>query len=206
MAEALTYSSLVSDVQLYAERYDQPFIAQIPRFIMLAENRLASEIRGLGFLRSVSFTMSIGDSVYEKPARWRETSSLSITTANERKYLFHRGYQYNRAYWPDSSLTAEPAFYSDYDYEHLLVVPTPDVAYVSELLYYERPIPLSENDQTNWTTRYAPQLLLYATLLEAQPFLKQTERMQQFQELYERAKASIMQEQLSKLSDNANRR
>ena len=36
-AEALTYDSLVSDVQVYSERSDDVFVNQIPRFIMLAE-------------------------------------------------------------------------------------------------------------------------------------------------------------------------
>jgi len=39
MAEGMTYDSLVSDVELYAERHDAEFIDQIPRFIMMAENR-----------------------------------------------------------------------------------------------------------------------------------------------------------------------
>lgn len=206
MPEALTYSSLISDVQLYAERSDQPFVSQIPRFVMLAENRLASEIRGLGFLRSVNFSTEVGSSVYEKPSRWRETASLSILVNSERKYLLNREYQYCRSYWPDSSIQDEPEYYSDYDYEHYLIVPTPDSEYTCELMYFERPTPLSEDNETNWTTRYAPQLLLYATLLEAQPFLKQSERMKEFQELYERAKNSLINEQTSKMSDNSSRR
>jgi len=39
MAATTTYSQLVEDVKQYAERFDHPFIAQIPRFIALAENR-----------------------------------------------------------------------------------------------------------------------------------------------------------------------
>jgi hypothetical protein len=205
MAEALTYTSLVSDIQNYAERSDDPFVAQIPRLIMLAENRIATEVKGLGYVRPVNFSTAIGDYIYEKPARWRETLSLSILTADGRKYLYPRTYEYCRMYWPNNDVTAEPEFYADYDYEHFLMVAAPDEVYPCELLYHERPEPLSEANQTNWTTRYAPQLMLYATLLEAQPFLKRAERLQEFQGLYDRAMAAIKQENTVRESDSSMR-
>ena len=204
MAEALTYDSLVSDIQLYAERSDEPFVTQIPRFIMLAENRLASEAKGLGFLRVSSFTLSAA--LTDKPARWRETKQLMITNSAGVKALYSRGYAYCRTYWPDQALLAEPKFYADYDYEHFLVVPTPDQSYTAEISYYEKPTPLSSTDKTNWTTQYAPQLLLYACLLEAQPFLKLPERIAEFQTLYDRALQALKGEDVSRISDAASNR
>jgi hypothetical protein len=56
------------------------------------------------------------------------------------------------------------------------VGPTPDVAYNFEVLYYERAQPLDSSNQTNWFTIYAPQALLYGTLLQAMPFLKNDDR------------------------------
>jgi hypothetical protein len=66
--------------------------------------------------------------------------------------------------------------------------------YDFELAYYERPEPLSDTNQTNWLTQYAPQLLLYGSLLEAQPFLKRPERVAEFQALYDRALQGVSQE------------
>lgn len=192
MAEALTYTSLLSDVQVYAERDDSPFVVQIPRFVMLAENRIATEARGLGLQKYVTGTLN--GSTIAKPARWRETISFNVTIASERVFLQPRTYDYCRAFCPDSSVTGSPRFYADYGYEHFLVVPTPSSAYGFELAYYERPEPLSTSNETNWTTQYAPQLLLYATLLEAQPFLKRPERIAEFQALYDRALQGIAQE------------
>ena len=204
MAEALTYDSLVSDIQLYAERSDAPFVTQIPRFIMLAENRLASEAKGLGFLKVATDTLSTA--TFTKPERWRETSSLSITTSAGVKFLYSRDYTYCRTYWPDQALTGVPKFYADYDYTNMLVVPTPDQTYNVELVYYERPLPLSSLNDTNWTTQYAPQLLLYATLLEAQPFLKLPERIAEFQAMYDRALQGLKGEDMSRLSDASSNR
>ncbi len=193
MAEALTYTSLLSDVQTYVERDDAPFVTQIPRFVMLAENRLASEVRGLGIQRYVTGTFSSNQ--LAKPARWRETISFNFTNAaGERVFLQPRTYDYCRAFWPTPATTGVPRYYADYSYEYFLIVPTPSSAFAFELSYYERPEPLSSSNETNWFTQYAPQLLLYATLLEAQPFLKRPERAAEFQALYDRALQGIAQE------------
>ena len=203
MPEALTYDSLISDVQLYAERNDAEFLAQIPRFVMLAENRLSSEVKSLGFIRATNLTLTANDYIYEKPARWRQTASLSILTVNDRSFLKQRSFQYLQTYWPNSVSVDVPTFYSDYDYEHFVVAPTPDLNYSATLLYYERPLPLDSTNQTNWTTQYAPQLLLYATLLEAQPFLKMPERIQEFQVMYDRALAAITNEEVTRSKDSS---
>lgn len=200
MAETMTYSQLLEDVQVYAERNDKPFIAQIPRFVMLAENRIATEVKGLGFVRFVSSQFVNGNPVIKKPARWRETASFSaVDSAGKRHFVKQRSYTYCRTYSASGLQTEIPKYYADYDYEHLFVAPTPFVGLpvepaTFELSYFERPQPLAEDNQVNWTTQYAPQLLLYATLLEAQPFLKRPERTSEFQALFDRAAAAVKNE------------
>lgn len=184
MATTMTFATLKEDVQRYLERgatlaSDPVVYEQIPRLINLAERRIARELKVQGFINVVTSTLVPGQSVYDKPDRWRDTISINIGTGTgntSRKTLFTREYEYLRAYWPDESQRAEPIFYSDYDYNHWLVVPTPDAAYPMEVLYYELPPLLDDTTQTNWLSEYAPQLLLYGTLLEATPFLKNDER------------------------------
>lgn len=201
MAESMTYNLLKQDIQGYAERSDSPFIEQIPRFIMMAENRIASEVRGLGYLRFVNSAMNVGNNTIEKPARWRETGSFSIVTSNDEVvFLTQRGYTFCRSYWPNPALTDVPKHYGDYAYEHFIIVPTPADNYSFELGYFERPVPLDDTNQTNWTTQYAPQLLLYASLLEAQPYLKLTQRIAEFQALYDRAAAAVDMEAQRRLA------
>jgi hypothetical protein len=199
---SMTYSSLLEDISTYAERSDNPFLDQRARFVMLAENRIASEIRGLGSMSFVQSELSTGSPILDKPSRWRETISFTITLADgSKKILMPREYQYLRAFWPDQSAVGEPRFYADYDYGHFYIAATPDDDYAFELAYYERPEPLSDENQTNWFTQYAPQLLLYASLLEAQPFLKLDGRTQQFQALYDRAVQAIGNESMRRMSD-----
>lgn len=197
--EAMTYDSLVTDIENYVERNDAPFVTQVPRFIMMAENRIASESKPLGFVRTV--TGSIVSNTQAKPSRWRMTKSFSMLNGSERSYLFERSYEYCRTFAPTSGLTGVPRYYADYDYEHFFIAPTPDAGYDFELQYFERPEPLSTDNQTNWTTQYAPQLLLYAALMEAMPFLKTSERIPEFQGLYDRAMSAITGEDQQRATD-----
>ena len=71
------------------------------------------------------------------------------------------------------------------------------------MLYYELPPLLDDAVQTNWLTEYAPQLLLYGTLLEATPFLKNDERIPVWQNMYDRAAAMLNGEDLTKILDRA---
>ena len=211
MATTMTFTTLKQDVQRYLERgntlaSDPIVFEQIPRLINLAERRIARELKIEGFINVVTGTLSSGQSVYPKPDRWRDTVSLSSGTGagnNTRKVLFARVYEYLRSYWPNSLETDTPLFYSDYDYSHWLLAPTPDAEYPFEILYYELPPLLDESVQTNWITEYAPQLLLYGTLVEATPFLKNDERIPVWQSMYDRAAAMLNGEDLAKILDRS---
>ena len=202
MTEAMTYTSLLEDVQVYCERSDEPFLTQIPRLVMMAENRIASSVRGLGMLKFANTTLDQGTATYVKPARWRETASFSyVNTAGKRIYLKERGYEYCRVYWPTVATQGEPKYYANYDFENFLIVATPNADYPAEFCYYERPEPLSAIHETSWTTQYAPQLLLYGTLLEAQPFLKRPERIAEFRAFYDEAVANVAKESTRRAQD-----
>ncbi len=211
MATNTTYETLKQDVRRYLERgstlaSDAVVFEQIPRLINLAERRIALELKIQGFINVVTGTLSQGVSVYQKPDRWRDTISMNFGTGasnNTRKPLFTRDYEYLRSYWPDSTAQDEPEFYGDYDYSHWLVAPTPDADYPYEVLYYQLLPLLDDETQSNWLTEYAPQALLYATLLEATPFLKNDERIPVWQQMYDRAAGALNGEDIAKILDRA---
>lgn len=186
MAAAMTYDSLVTDIIAYAERTDAAYETQVPRFIMLTEQKIAMEVRNLGYIKYVTGNFPVADPSFAKPARWRQTVSFNYTDpiTNKRVYLYPRSYDYCRTYWPNPVLTDKPVYYADYDYEHYFISPTPAAGYALEISYHERPQPLDVTNQTNWTTQYAPQLLLYGCMVEAMTFLKNMDKVQLWQGLY----------------------
>ena len=204
MSYVMTYDSLLVDVRRYLERgftqaSDQIVYDQLPRLITLGERRIARELKIEGFIRPVTTPLSVGVSTYMKPDRWRDTVSMTIDGTP----IFARSYEYCRSYWPAPAETGKPQFYADYDYQHWLITPTPDAAYNLEILYYEQPPLLGDDLQTNWLTQYAPDVLLYATLLEATPFLKNDERVGVWQAMYDRAAKALSGEDLGRIMDRS---
>jgi len=200
-AAVMTYNSLVADVQSYLERTDTATVEKIPTFIMLAEQSLAADIKFLGNLTVNNSTMVISSSVIAKPARWRKTVSMNVTVAGVKQPILLRKYEYLREYWPDVAETGVPAYYADYDYTHWLVAPTPAAAYTFEVLYYERVQPLDSSNQSNWFTEYAPQALLYGSLLQAMPFLKNDSRTALWQQMYAQYIGTLKTEDITRIAD-----
>ena len=197
----MTYDSLTYYVLQYLERSDQATINAIPTFITLAEFEIAQEIKTLGQLQVSESTMTIGNPVLAKPARWRKTVSMNITdSTGNRTPVLLRKYEYLTNYWPNNTSTSMPLFYSDTDWDHWYLAPTPDKAYSFEVLYYERIAPLSSTNQTNWLTQNAPTAMLFGTLLQAMPFLKNDQR-QIFQQKYLEAIKSLKDEDISRIPD-----
>ena len=200
-ASVMTYDSLVENIQSYLERTDSATLDRIPQFIMLAEQIIASEIKFLGNLVVVGSNMVLGEATIAKPARWRKTVSMNVTVAGDRQPVLLRTYEYLREYWPNPSSTDVPLFYCDYDFEHWLIAPTPAAAYSYEVLYYERNQPLDSTNQSNWFTEYAPQALLYGSLLQAMPFLKNDERIPMWQSQYDKIIAVLQNENAVRIAD-----
>lgn len=183
-AAVMTYSSLYDDIASYLERTDQATIDKIPTFIMLAEQVIASQLKFLGNLTVQASTFTTSEPVIAKPGRWHKTVSMNVTVDGKRQPVFLRKYEYLRNYWPNPVETGTPLFYCDYDYQHWFVAPTPALPYAFEVVYYERAQPLDSSNQSNWFTQYAPQALLYGSLLQAMPFLKNDDRIPMWEKQY----------------------
>jgi hypothetical protein len=200
-AAVMTYDSLVQDIQQYLERNDAATVSKIPLFIMLCEQKLASDIKFLGNLIVNTSTMVQGQPVIDKPARWRKTVSMNVTVGGTKQPVLLRKYEYLREYWPVATDQSVPKYYCDYDYTHWLIAPTPDSAYTFEVLYYERAQPLDSSNQTNWFTQYAPQAMLYGSLLQAMPFIKNDGRIAVWKQEYAEIVAALKSEDLTRIVD-----
>ena len=199
----MTYDNLTTMVLQYLERTDQATINAIPTFITLAEFEIAQEIKTLGQMAVATATMSPNNPVLAKPARWRKTVSMTLTKPDgTQQPVFLRKLEYLENYWPNASQTDVPKFYADSDYQHWYLAPTPDQAYSFEVLYYERIQPLSSVNQTNWLTQYAPNAMLYGTLLQAMLFLKNDNRAV-FQQKYSEAINALKTEDVARVGDRS---
>jgi|TARA_R110002020_G_scaffold57006_2_gene157148 hypothetical protein len=186
----------------FTQASDQIVFDQLPRLITLAERRIARELKIEGFIRAVTTPLAVGVATYLKPDRWRDTVSMTVGGSS----IFTRSYEYCRNYWPNEAETGKPQFYANYDYQHWLITPTPSAVQTLEVIYYEQPALLGDDFQSNWLTEYAPEVLLYASLLEATPFLKNDERVQMWQALYDRSAQALNGQDLGRILDRSAQR
>lgn len=209
MPTATTFNSLVADVTAYLERgvvNDPRVYEQIPKLINLAERRIAKDLKIQGQISVVSGTWDANDYVLEKPERWRETVSISIGTGTgneEHQPVNARGLEFIRAVYPNPRKTGTPRYYANYDFDHWLIAPTPDVDYPVEVIYYALPPLLDDSTQTNWCSEYMPDALLYGTLLAAAPFLQNDERIPTWKQFYTEAVGSTDAEDTRRMADRA---
>lgn len=196
----MTYDSLTSTVLQYLERKDKAVVDAVPTFITLAEFEIAEQVKTLGQLQVVESTMTADNPLLQKPARWRKTVSMNVTVAGKKRPILLRKYEYLKNYWPDAGQADVPEYYADTDWDHWYLAPTPDDDYAFEVLYYERISPLSSTNQTNWLTQNAPNAMLFGTLLQAMPFLKNDQRTI-FQQKYTESLQALKGEDVSRVGD-----
>lgn len=205
MAFVLTYNTLTTAVKDYLERNDANLVSQIPLFIMLGERRIARDLKILGLKTADTAALIVGDGSIRKPTRWLNDASFNIgigTGNNTRKYLLLRPIEWCRLYWPDPTQTGEPKYYAtDYNYNFWFVFPTPDFAYPYEALYFETPELIDETTSTNFLTGNIPEIFIYATLLEANLYLKNNDLTASWQQRYDLALKSVGIEDIKRIQD-----
>jgi len=212
MPTSLTFNNLQAQIVAYLEKggaNDTTVSSYLPNIINQAERRIARELKLLGFINPVQSNLVAGSYIVAKPSDWRQTVSINVeygtgSTGGTNVLwnpLLPRAQEYVRAYNRDVTVQGPPKFYADYDYGNWIIAPTPDFAYPFEVIYYQLPPLLDATTQTNWTSTYAPNLLLYSCLLECEPFIKEDERMPVWQQLYDRELAAMNGEDQNKILD-----
>lgn len=209
MAFVLTYSTLINQIQNYAECTDAEFINTLDTFITLAQDRITKDAKTLGAELYVQSSFTPNVSVLQKPALWRNTITFNVGNGidnNTRNQLELRSYEFCREYNRNDTVTGLPIYFCDYGYNNWLVTPTPDQAYPFEIAYLQEFAPLDITHQTNWLTQNAPQVLLYACMLEAMFYQKDQEQSAMWEDRYTKALGTLVVEDKNRITDRYSQR
>ena len=192
----MTYSSLKTDIQTWAENTGTDFTNQLDTFIDNTQTKLSREIDPVGFNENVTSSMSVGDRFITLPSSIEPMliNYLNIIVNDDRTFLEIKPIEYLQEYWPDSSLKDQPRYFANFNDTTLYVAPTPDQAYVMELGYQGKINPLSNTNTTNWYTENASDALLYGSLSEANLFTKNMEDYNIYKQKYVESVAAINNE------------
>ena len=177
-----TYSDLKTTVANYLARTD--LTTQIPDFIRFAELRLRRELRIRQMLKSVTTTTTGGDPTVALPSDFLETRDFYVSTNPIQPLTYASPAIFSRN--TNTTQSGKPLNYTILASEFKLS-PVPDSNYTLEMLYYASPVFMDDTVSSNVFMANAPDALLYASLLEAEPYLMNDARINTWGSLYDRA-------------------
>ena len=180
------YTDLQASVASYLARSD--LTAMIPDFIRMAELRLRRELRIRQMLKVVTTTTTGGDSTVELPSDFLQMRDLHISTSPASTLEYQSPSNlFRNARTTESGL---PKMYTVLAQEFQLA-PVPDSAYTLSMLYYASPVFMSSTVPSNSFMAICPDLLLYASLGEAESYLMNDPRLQTWASLYDRGLSAL---------------
>ena len=182
MAFFTDYTTLQATIANYLARSD--LTATIPEFIRLAEDRLARDLRIRPMLKIVTTTTTSADGTVEIPADFLAMKDLHISSTDPIQTVT---FQSTSNFFRNTRAKASglPVFYTALGQEFRFA-PIPDAAYTLQMLYYFKPAYMSSTVSSNLWLANTPDLLLYASLGEAEPFLMNDERLATWSAMYDR--------------------
>jgi hypothetical protein len=180
-----TYSDLQSTIANYLARSD--LTAQIPDFIRLAETRLRRDLRIRQMMNAATTSTTGGDATVALPSDFLEVRDLVLLTnpVTPLNYISPSVFSRNARV----TESGRPLDYTILATEFKFA-PVPDSTYTIEILYYAAPTFLSSTNSSNVFLANVPDLLLYASLVEAEPYLMNDARIQVWAAMYDRGLAS----------------
>lgn len=199
----MNYATLTTLIQQYCESTETSFVANIPTFVQLAEERVYNTVQIPAIRRNQIGTLSIGNKYLTLPSDWLATFSLAAITpgTGAQEFLLDKDVNFIRQSYPNPSDTGMPKYYAIFDKNTLILGPTPDTAYQVEMHYYYIPESIVTAG-TTWLGDNYETVLLYGSIREAYTYLKgEADLMQYYEQKYQEA-----MQQLMRLGDGLNRR
>ena len=169
----MNYAQLSTLIQEYCQSTETSFVANIPNFVQLAEERIYNSVQLPAIRKNVTGTMSTGNKYMALPSDWLSTFSLAVIDqdTNDYFYLLNKDVNFIRECYPNASSQARPQYYAIWDDNTMILGPTPDKAYTAELHYFYYPTSIV-NSSTSWLGDNFETVLLYGSLREAYLYLK----------------------------------
>lgn len=183
-----SYSDIKSAVGNWLNRDD--LSTYIPDFIALGEDRIYRDLRIRAMETALSETTASG--TISVPSGYLELIHAYVDGSPVQPLQRQTAEWIYQNYKLRTS-TGKPLFIAR-DAGTFIFGPYPDANYTIIGTYYARLSALSDSNTTNWFTSNAPSIILWAALLEAEPFLQNDERIATWQSKYEQVKENIFVE------------
>ena len=182
-----TFAQLKTAAANWLDRSD--LTDRIPEFIALAEARFNRELR-IRDMETVSTAISTvaGTREYSLPTGFVQMKEFHLSTDPLTPLAYITPEMMTRL-WAGSAQAKPEVFTIIAD--NVRLGPGPDAVYTTSMLYYKTFTALSDSATTNDMLTNYPNVYLYGTLLEAEPFIMNDQRIPVWLGAFDKAVASI---------------
>jgi hypothetical protein len=177
-----TYAELQTAVASWLNRGD--LTANITDFITLAEARLSSDVKGRLMDTKTTLATVVGVNTVTLPTDMLEMRRFQVAGSYNQPLSYRTPDEQSIDFSANSS--GQPIVFTVIG-ANAELAPVPDAVYSLELTYRQRIPALSVSNTTNWLLTAWPNAYLYASLLEAMPFIMNDPRLSMWQTLYMQA-------------------
>ena len=182
-----TYAELKTATANWLDRADLTDI--IPDFIVLAETRHKRDFKIRRMETRVTANTIADTEYYTLPDDYIAMRNIKLNSDPKTPLEFLTPEIMDRL--QAGSSTGKPKAYSIKG-NNIQLRPLPDGVYEIEISYYKTFAALSDSNTTNDMLTHHPDAYLYATLLEAEPYLQNDKRVTLWLQAYEIAKKAII--------------
>lgn len=195
----MDYAQLVELIQDYTETRETSFVANIPRFVEQAEQRVYRTVMIPELRKGATAPIVAGNPYVARPTDFLSVFSFAVIDGGgEYYFLYDKDPSFIREAYPSPTSTGRPKFYAQFDGEtptstgNFIVAPAPDATYTVELQYYYDP-PSIVDAGVSWLGDNAESVLLYGSLVEAYTYLKgDADLMAQYRQQYDAALGQLL--------------
>ncbi len=172
-----TLTELTDAVLSYTTYDADDFVAMIPTFIRNTEEQVFFTVQAPFFRAAATGSMTLGNPYLTLPTGFLAASSLSIDLGVAGwKFLLNKDVEYIREVYPVATATGEPFCYAQFDADPdnttIIIGPTPNAAFATQMNYFFKPESLVDLPTGTWLSVNAYKTLLYGTLVESANWLK----------------------------------
>lgn len=185
MAAITDYTSLKTEIASWLHRAD--LTADIPGFIQFGENRIYRDLRVKQMETALSSAISSG--VIAVPTGYKEMKFAYVNSTPVQR-LQRKDAEWIYLNYPTRSSDGVPQFFAR-EASNFIFGPYPDSTYTIKGVYYKQLDALSGSNTTNWLITDVPELLLFASLCEAAPWLDQDNRITIWERKYAQIKEMV---------------
>jgi hypothetical protein len=143
----MNYIELSQAIQNYSENTEALFVSSIPTFVKETEYRIYNTVQIPAIRKNVIGNATASNKYLTLPGDWLSAYSVAIIDSTGKyTYLLNKDVNYIREAYPNPSVTGLPKYYAIFGSNttnavnmSLILTPTPDQNYSTELHYYYYP-------------------------------------------------------------------